>query len=297
MNKFYSHNGILIGDNGRIMGKKHDPYNPYDLQPFTVRYQFGNLNYDPTVDYGGDWEPSHGYPTWQSWWGYDCYWTRVSTNPNIWDYTINNTNWYRRLTGWKFNIKRDGPYYDTIVPCETYTILGINATGVLRMQETFYDAGCRYGLPLFDTSTVTTIRDLFRQSELVTLPDLDFSNVEDAGSCFYNCDTLRNIPSKISLPKCTQIGSFLYECDGLTYLPELELPSTITGCDRTFGHCPNVRTGILRAYNYLSSLTITGTQYANGHESTFYKCGTNTTTGAAELAQVPSDWKEPDDIP
>lgn len=28
------------------------------------------------------------------------------------------------------------------------------------------------------------------------------------------------------------------------------------------------------------------------HDATFYKCGSDTVTGAAELAQIPSDWKK-----
>ena len=40
-------------------------------------------------------------------------------------------------------------------------------------------------------------------------------------------------------------------------------------------------------YNQLS----TQTTPPSSHSQTFYDCGSNTTTGSAELAQIPSDWK------
>ena len=54
----------------------------------------------------------------------------------------------------------------------------------------------------------------------------------------------------------------------------------------TFNGCAKVETGILDTYNYLSSLP-----GITNHRATFNSCGTGTVTGAAELAQIPSDWK------
>lgn len=58
-------------------------------------------------------------------------------------------------------------------------------------------------------------------------------------------------------------------------------PATV---QELFADQVNVKSGILNAYNYLSS---TVTTYNN---MTFKNCGSNTVTGAAELAQIPSSW-------
>ena len=50
--------------------------------------------------------------------------------------------------------------------------------------------------------------------------------------------------------------------------------------------CLNVQSGALALYQQASSQT----NPPSSHNNTFYNCGKFTTTGAAELAQIPSDW-------
>jgi len=57
--------------------------------------------------------------------------------------------------------------------------------------------------------------------------------------------------------------------------------------DSMFKGCTGVESGALALYQQASSQDIPPTY----HYQTFYNCGSNTTTGAAELAQIPSDWK------
>ena len=61
----------------------------------------------------------------------------------------------------------------------------------------------------------------------------------------------------------------------------------ITNVNGMFYSCSNVQTGALALYQQMSSQPI----QPSNHSETFCNCGTNTTTGAAELAQIPSDWK------
>lgn len=61
---------------------------------------------------------------------------------------------------------------------------------------------------------------------------------------------------------------------------------SVTNVNYLFSGCSNVESGSLDTYNYLSSLT-----GITNHGSTFQSCGSNTTSGRAELAQIPSDWK------
>jgi hypothetical protein len=306
MSTFFAYNNILVGNGNRVLGIPDDPHNPLHLRPFTVRFKFGNLDYDPMVDYGGDYAPTHGYPTWQEWWGRNFHtwdwpyvyrkdvisWTRVSENPNIWDYTCLSDDWNHLLGGQYFSYlnPNNTSYPEYITPCGTYEILGANTTGVTDMNSLFENGAYTY-LPLFDTSAVTTIDDAFRQTQITTIPEYDFTNVISAVSPFYNTSTLRTLP-KLNMPNCTVFSPCIY-CTNLQYIPEIVLPSTITSCEGAFRECYNVQYGILDAYNYLSSLTITGyPEYQRtGYRATFYLCGRDSATGSAELAQVPADWK------
>lgn len=63
--------------------------------------------------------------------------------------------------------------------------------------------------------------------------------------------------------------------------------------DSMFANCTNMESGILSLYNILSTLKDYDgvTRVPSLHGDCFYNCGVDTITGAAELAQIPSDWK------
>ena len=61
----------------------------------------------------------------------------------------------------------------------------------------------------------------------------------------------------------------------------------ITNVNSMFFACNNVQSGALALYQQMSSQPV----QPSNHSATFANCGVNTTTGAAELAQIPSDWK------
>jgi hypothetical protein len=54
-----------------------------------------------------------------------------------------------------------------------------------------------------------------------------------------------------------------------------------------FAGCSNVQSGALALYQQASSQATP----PSTHIATFRGCGSNTVTGAAELAQIPSNWK------
>ena len=72
-------------------------------------------------------------------------------------------------------------------------------------------------------------------------------------------------------------------CEKLRYIPAFNF-SSLGDARYTFNDCYSVESGILDMYNSLKDRV---TQ----HTETFYNCGINTVTGAAELAQIPDDWK------
>lgn len=78
---------------------------------------------------------------------------------------------------------------------------------------------------------------------------------------------------------------YLFDGAGLTTVPDFS-DFNLTGCDFTgcFENNENVTSGALAAYTKLSSLS--GTVGTN----CFLDCGSNTTTGQADLDQIPQSW-------
>jgi surface protein len=113
----------------------------------------------------------------------------------------------------------------------------------------------------FDTSKVTNMNNTFYSIYIRNLPQIDTSNVTDMrGICGW-CRYLREIP--------------------------LLNTSKVTRFSNAFMNCYSVSSGALALYNQISSQTTPPTD----HSQAFADCGRDTTAGAAELAQIPSDWK------
>lgn len=136
-----------------------------------------------------------------------------------------------------------------------------------------------------NTSGVTSMNGLFNTcSNLTSVALFDTSSVTDMSSIFFNCSGLTSIPL-FDMSNVTSIMWICTNCTGLTFIPLFDT-SSVVECDWAFSGCINVQTGALALYNQLSSQ---GTvMYWDG---AFRNCGSNTITGAAELAQIPSSWK------
>lgn len=141
-------------------------------------------------------------------------------------------------------------------------ILGANTTGITDMEEMFEFCANLTVVPLFDTSSVTDMNYMFRGcSGLTTIPLFDTSLVKNMSYMFYDCSSLTTIP--------------LFDT------------SSSRNLSYTFYNCTNVESGALALYQQASTQTTTTPK----HSRTFRNCGSNTTSGAAELAQIPSGWK------
>lgn len=140
-------------------------------------------------------------------------------------------------------------------------VLGANTSGITNMVDMFKNCDGLTSVSIFDTTNVTTIRAMFHNCQsLTTVPLFNTSNVTDM--------------------------SYMFEFDGaLTAIPLFDT-TNVTTMDRMCHFCGNVETGALALYQRASTQTNIPT-----HHMTFYKCGENTQTGAAELAQIPYDWK------
>lgn len=140
-------------------------------------------------------------------------------------------------------------------------VIDANTSNVTNMKEMFYYCTLLKSVPLFDTSNVTDMFGMFFQCwSLTSAPLFDTSNVTDMYSMFYGCSVLTNVPL-FDTSNVTNIGYMFYECY-------------------------KVQSGALALYQQASTQTT-----VPQHTSTFFQCGASTTTGAAELAQIPNNWK------
>ena len=140
-------------------------------------------------------------------------------------------------------------------------VLGANTSSVTSMRYMFADCTNLTSVPLFDTSSVTSMNNMFLScTSLTSVPLFDTSYVTDMESAFYGCYALTAIP--------------LFDT------------SSVTSMRNTFRGCTRVEHGALALYQQASSQA-TPPAF---HSYCFKSCGSGTTTGAAELAQIPSSW-------
>lgn len=115
---------------------------------------------------------------------------------------------------------------------------------------------------------------------------------------FKNCVNLREINmyersvssseplTRVPLP-IGSVGNYAFwNCTGLTAMPYLDV-SHVTTANSMFSGCVNMGSGIYDMYMALSGHISS----AGSHSHTFSECGSNSESGAAELALIPSSWK------
>lgn len=137
-------------------------------------------------------------------------------------------------------------------------INGWNPSGV-DCTRMFYN--CSVTEVIFpDNAKVTNAWHMFNSSSIMNAPDLDLSSCTVSDSMFSNCTALQSVP--------------LYATD------------SITNCSSMFNGCTAVESGALALYQQMSTQATPPTSYSG----CFTNCGSDTVTGAAELAQIPTSW-------
>lgn len=84
---------------------------------------------------------------------------------------------------------------------------------------------------------------------------------------------------------CRTFDRMFNGATGLTSIDPIHC-TTVQNVGNMFGGCTNVEEGALAQYNWFSTYALN----INNHSDTFTDCGSSTTTGAAELAQIPVGW-------
>ena len=266
-----------------------DIYNPLGLPDRTIRIQMSSASDNPATIF-----TYLSGPTF----------TRVAGTEDQWDCHYDSSDWYGL-----FRLNTNSNKNKLI------KVLGANTTTVTDMDYMFgkssYDgnAGLQE-IALFDTANVTTMRYMLAGcSSLRSIPAFDLTNVTTILNICEDCTSLSSILLK-NTSNVTDMG-YAFRHTAITSLPDIDTSSAtdtkfmfcdcsnltdislptgfvfthVTDCSNMFKDCPYVNTGILNTYNTMSSASI------SSHGLTFNNCGTQTTTGQSELAQIPSDWK------
>ena len=122
------------------------------------------------------------------------------------------------------------------------------------------------------------------ESWLVRVIGANASSVGNMSRMFMECTSLQDI-AIFDTSSLKYMNQMFQGCTNLSYIPLFNV-NKVEEASWAFKNCINVEQGILSMYNALST---------NGHiqyyNEAFYSCGSNTVQGAAELAQIPSDWK------
>lgn len=122
-------------------------------------------------------------------------------------------------------------------------------------------------------------------TDLLEVLSANSTGVTKMSYMFYNCTSLTTVPL-FDTNKVTEMKSMFQDCTLLTTVPLFDT-SNVSNMYQMFSSCFNVQSGALALYQQASSQDIPPTN----HIQTFHNCGSFTTTGAAELAQIPNDWK------
>ena len=121
-------------------------------------------------------------------------------------------------------------------------------------------------------------------TSLTTVPAIDTSKITNMQSMFYNCPSLTSVPL-LDTSSANNMSYMFSYCSSLTSVP-LFNTSKVTNMSNMFYSCKKVETGALALYQQASSQST-----IPSHTKAFYLCGSSTSTGTSELAQIPTDWK------
>lgn len=120
---------------------------------------------------------------------------------------------------------------------------------------------------------------------LAVAPKLNTSSCTSLWSAFDTLNSILMIPN-IDMSHVTNMRATYSKCFSLLYTPDFSnVNSNLNLCQYCFEKAYNLTKGLKDAYD---NLVLTNN---TNHVSCFSNAGSKSTTGTAELAQIPSGWK------
>jgi hypothetical protein len=142
-------------------------------------------------------------------------------------------------------------------------------------------------LPAFNTSKVKNWDNAFAYCSALdfdNFPQLDTSRAESMSATFRQTN-IPSIPSWLDTSGVTSFSQMFYGCEALGRITAMDMENA-QNVDEMFCDCYHVSTGALQLYQYLS-----GISGISSHNRCFHYCGIHSSSGEAELDQIPDDWK------
>lgn len=252
MGKIVTYNGKVVkGSSGMIASV---PGVPAGLPAKTMRFDFHYDHFNPIeglIDHS-----AQGF-----------IWTHV--HDDVYDFHYDNPIWVMNYglsqqTG-LFNVYAYKGGGGTVYPFGTHDmdVIDSNLSGVMAVTSLFNSARGVRNCVLKNTGDIVDAYALF----------------------YHNLIKLETINS-LDLHSVNNIRYMMYGCKYLTSELNITLSGHVTDCSSAFYGCTKVPGGALDLYNQLSSQETLPSSYSN----CFKNCGRGTTTGAAELAQIPTSW-------
>lgn len=199
--------------------------------------------------------------------------TRLYADEEIYDVTYADANW-------------NGLLYRGSSSHPIAEVLGSNTTGVTNMGSLFAGQEALSSVTGLTTGNVTDMSFMFRGCYGLTTVDLfDTSKVTTVSNMFNTCTSLTTSPLFVT-NNVTDMFRFFRNCTALTRVP-LFSTEKVTRMADAFWNCRQVAGGAYALYRQASRQTTP----PSSHSLTFWNCGADTTSGAAELALIPSGWK------
>ena len=121
------------------------------------------------------------------------------------------------------------------------------------------------------------------QSNLIAVLGANVAGVTNMAGMFEYCSGLSTV-ALFDTRSVTNFNTMFNNCGSLQRIPLLPTDSCTT-CRACFNNCNNVEGGALALYNQMSSQS-----GITDHAYMFNNCGSNTVSGQAELAQIPTSW-------
>lgn len=207
-------------------------------------------------------------------------------------YTVNNKVLKNSATD-KWLAKKEtpvDPYNPLGLPPNTVRVrtsdgnVPVKISGVTMYESATLVAGTSDVYDVYMSGT--SLNEMFRRStNLVEVLGANTTGITQMNYMFEMCTQLTSIPL-FDTSNVTTMERMFQTCNSLTNIP-LFNTSNVTNMNRMFEGCYNVQSGALALYQQASSQAVPP-QY---HSATFFDCGSETVTGAAELEQIPEDWK------
>lgn len=124
---------------------------------------------------------------------------------------------------------------------------------------------------------------LYGASNVLEVLGANTRGITNMANMFYECYNLASV-ALFDTSTVTNMNSMFYRVGYFMSAVPLFDTSNVMDMSYMLWHCVGVESGALALYQQAST-------HVQTHVATFEDCGSNTIAGAAELAQIPDDWK------